>query len=182
MFITKSGKSVNSLAELQEGMEWQDFLKENTDVWKKTMNALGYFFVEQKNSFLPIWLKKPIPPRYKNKKVQMFSSVDEYDSSFDNWMCENLLKEDSSIAFDGNWSPNFIPAQAYVLERKLLNWGKYKSKDTDYDLGGNGILGIKYFGSDLYQDIYKVGKSEPGIITEAFLEFIDNKNTLRRKV
>lgn len=185
MFITKSGKSVDSLRELQEGKDWDEFLIDNVDIWKKTINALGYSFVEQKDSPLPVWLKNPLPEKYKNKKLEMFPSVDEYDYRFDSWICDNMLVEDNEICFDPdykNWSPNFILDQAQALEKKLLVLGKYKSKDTDYDLGKEGLKGIKYSGSENYKEIYVVGMSEPDIITRAFIEFIDNKENLRRKI
>jgi hypothetical protein len=184
MFIDKEGNMVNSIEELQNGQNWEEFLKENVPIWKKTIQALGYHFLEQEDSILPIWLKSPLPAEYKLKKARLFVPVGEYDSKFDDWMCENFLKEDASIGYgrDKNWSPNFIPRQAQALERKLLDWGKYKSKDTDYNLGEEGLIGLKYSGSEIYKDIYKVGKSEPGIITQAFIEFIDNKINLRRKI
>jgi hypothetical protein len=185
MFINKEGVMVNSTDELFEsGQDWEGFLRENVPIWKKTIQALGYSFIEQEDSLLPIWLKKPLPGEYGLKKARLFVTVKEYDSKFDDWMCENLLKEEQSIGYgrDNNWSPNFIPRQAQALERRLLSWGKYKTKDTDFNAGENGIIAIKYSGSEIYKDIYNVGKSEPDIICRSFVQFIDNRRKLRRKI
>lgn len=184
MFINKQGEIVSSIAELHKGEDFQKFLEENVPIWKKTIQALGYSFVNQNDSLVPIWLKNPLPPEYRDKKVKIFSGVDEYDSDFDSWMEENLLKEDSSIGFSGyhNWAPNFIPEQAIALEKRLMEWGKYKSKDVDYNLGEKEVKGINYSGSEIYKNVYNIGKSEPDIITRSFVHFIDNKNELVRKV
>jgi len=184
MFINKQGEIVSSIAELHKGEDFQKFLEENVPIWKKTIQALGYSFVNKKDSLVPIWLKNPLPPEYKNKEIKMFVGVEEYDSGFDSWMQENILKEDSSIGFSGyhNWAPNFIPEQAIALEKRLMDWGKYKSKDVDYGLGEKGTMGINYSGSEIYKNIYNIGKSEPDIITRSFIHFINNKKDLTRKI
>lgn len=185
MFITPEGNFVSTVDELLGKKDWNEFLEENVPIWKKTISALGYFFIEQKNSILPIWLKNPLPEQYayKNKKVELFTPVNEYSYKFDSWMCNNLLEEDKSIALENsNWSPNFILEQAFVLERKLLEWGKYNGKDVDFNLGQKRLIGLRYYESEIYRDLYAAGKSEPKLITDLFMNFIDNKKNLRRKI
>jgi len=165
VFIDKEGKAVFSINELQEEKKWEDFVEEHISLWKKTMHVLGYFPVSIKHANLPVWSINPFPDGYKGNRGQ--------------WCNNNLLGRDESIAFfGGEWAPNFIPDQAYALERKLVKWGEYQSKVINFK---QDFKEIRYFGSEVYQDISNSGKSELDIICRSFLEFADNKEKLLRK-
>jgi len=186
MFINEDNNFVESIKELQGKKEFEEFVKSNLNLWNKTAEFMGYHnptMVVAGNSSredycgFPVFFQNSIP-----EKCFKDGELNQSHPLFQDFMIEG-----NAIT---SWMPNFNPFQAYQLERKILEKGKYNIKETDYSKSKLGSMGfdkfglneirINYDGSQYYEHLFAKGKTELEAICNAAIQFLDKDKYFRK--